>query len=166
MYMTEKQEQILKKYIKKMLLEDANNRLEGSTTLTYELQKPANQAFPIGADEMEKIKEAIKIRYPKLTSFDAKEAPNTNPKQYLEIVFEATGTPTNFYFTIRKIKNKTNNNQFLYSIWFVPFIQKADIDKPGAVIQVEGSPFDNSAPRPTFLSTVYNFFTDALLLNK
>lgn len=164
--MTEKQKYLLKKYIKKVLTEDVNNQLEGETTLTFELQKNYNKPYPIGIQEMEKIKEAIKSRYPSIQSFDAKEIPNTEPKQYTEISFEVNITPDNFYFVIRKIVNPKNTTQYKYSIWFVPFKQRADIDKPGAVTQKEGDPFDKNVNIPNFLSNIYDFFTDALLMNK
>ena len=142
-----------------------NVQLPGESTLTYELQKGINKPYPIGEQEMEKIKEAIRFRYPSMNSFDAKEIPNTEPKKYMEISFEKSGTPTNFRFVIRKVVNPQNSSQYKYVMWYVPFNQREDIDKPGAVEKKEGSPFDKNVNIPNFLSDIYEFFIQALLMN-
>lgn len=164
MYMTEKQKQLLKRYIKKVLLE--NMLLESSyvetkeaddTNLTAVLQKGHNRPYPIGPQELEKIKEAINHVYHNISSVDFTN--NT-------IQFEVNQPPTNFHFAIRKIANPANSNEYKYTMWYVPFTQREDIDKPGAVFSRSGSPFDKNANIPNFLSNIYNFFTDALLMNK
>lgn len=167
MYMTEKQKKLLKRYIKKVLLEAVVLKIKspGESTLTYELQKGINKPYPIGVQEMEKIKEAIRFRYPSMNSFDAKEISNTDPKKYTEISFETSGSTTNFRFVIRKVINPQNTSQYKYVMWYVPFNQREDIDKPGAVEKKEGSPFDKNVNIPNFLSDIYEFFIQALLMN-
>ena len=159
MYMTEKQTQILKKYIKKVLLESETIQTKEAddTNLTAILQKGYNRPYPIGPQELEKIKEAISHVFSNITSVDFTN--NT-------IEFEVNKTPTNFHFVIRKVVNAKNFNQYIYVMWYVPFTQREDIDKPGAVLKKAGSPFDKKVNIPNFLSNIYNFFTDALLMNK
>lgn len=162
--MTEKQKQSLKRYIKKILLE--NMLLESSfietkeaddTNLTAVLQKGHNRPYTIGPQELEKIKEAINHVYSNINSVNFTN--NT-------IQFEVNQSPTNFHFSIRKIANPQNSGEYKYTMWYVPFTQREDIDKPGAVFSRSGSPFDKKANIPNFLSNIYNFFTDALLMNK
>lgn len=162
--MNEKQKQSLKQYIKKVLLE--NMLIESSyvetkeaddTNLTAVLQKGYNRPYTIGPQELEKIKEAIKHVYSNISSVDFTN--NT-------IQFEVNQSPTNFHFAIRKIANPQNSNEYKYAMWYVAFTKREDIDKPGAVFSRSGSPFDKNANIPNFLSNIYNFFTDALLMNK
>lgn len=157
---------ILKYYLRKKLEENALTiTLPGETTLTAELQKGINQPNPIGQQELEKIKEAIKVRYPEMNSFESKEISNSNPRLYSEISFEKSGTPTNFKVVIRKIANPTNRTQFKYAMWYVPFNEREDIDKPGAVQKKESDPFDAQTDISSFLNTIYEFFLKALLMN-
>jgi hypothetical protein len=158
MYMTEKEKQILKQYIKKVLLESEvyDEEMPGETSLTYELQKNINKPFPIGQQEFEKIKEAIKYRYPNISSIDFTN--NT-------IQFDKQGSPNNFHIIIRKVSNPQNSNQYRYVMWYVPFNKREDIDKPGAVRKKTASPFDKNVNIPHFLSDIYEFFIQALLMN-
>ena len=157
--MTEKEKQILKKYIKKVLLESETIQTKEAddTNLTSILQKGYNRPYPIGPQELEKIKEAIKKVYNNITSLEFTN--NT-------IEFEVNNPPTNFHFVIRKVSNPKNSNQYQYVMWYAPFTQREDIDKPGAVFKKTASPFDKNVNIPNFLSNIYNFFTDALLMNK
>ena len=70
--MTEKEKQILKKYIKKVLLESETIQTKEAddTNLTSILQKGYNRPYPIGPQELEKIKEAIKKVYNNITSLE------------------------------------------------------------------------------------------------
>lgn len=157
--MTENQKQILKKYIKKVLLESETIQTKEAddTNLTAILQKGYNRPYPIGPQELEKIKEAINHVYNNITSVDFTN--NT-------IEFEVNKSPTNFHFVIRKVANPKSANQYQYVMWYVPFNQREDIDKPGEVLKKSASPFDKNVNISNFLSNIYNFFTDALLMNK
>ena len=154
--MTEKQKQLLKEYIKKVLLESEvfDEELPGETTLTFELQKPINKPFPIGEQEFEKIEEAIKK-----SSISTVDFTNNT------IEFDKQGSPTNFHIVIRKVSNPRNSNQYMYVMWYVPFNQRADIDKPGKVRRRLSSPFDKNVNISKFLSIIYNFVIGALLMN-
>jgi hypothetical protein len=50
-------------------------------------------------------------------------------------------------------------------MWYVPFNKREDIDKPGAVRKKTASPFDKNINIPNFLSYIYEFFIQALLMN-
>lgn len=156
--MDQKQRAILKKYIRKILLESEvlDMQLPGETALTYELSKAINRAYPIGQQELNKIKEAIKHLYPNINSIDFKNN---------EITFDKQGSPKNFHITIRKVINAQSSGQFKYVMWYVPFIEREDIDKPGEVHKKEMSPFDKNISIPNLLSDIYEFFTTALLMN-
>ena len=162
--MTEKDKQLLKRYIKKVLLENAlvessyvETQEADNTNLTAVLQKGNNRPYPIGPQELEKIKEAINAVYHNINSIDFTN--NT-------IQFEVNQSPTNFHFAIRKVANPQNLNEYKYVMWYVPFTQREDIDKPGAVFSRSASPFDKTTNISNFLSNIYNFFIDALLMNK
>jgi len=156
--MTEKQKQLLKQYIKKVLLESEvfDIKLPAETSLTYELQKGINKPYTIGPEEFAKIREAIRYRYPSISTIDFTN--NT-------IQFDKQGTPNNFHIVIRKVTNPQNSNQYKYVMWYVPFNQREDIDKPGAIHKKEGGPFDKNVNIPNFLSDIYEFFIQALLMN-
>ena len=162
--MTKKVEKntIIEKYIKHkikcLLLESQaiDVQAPGSSTLTFELNKPSNHAFPIGAGEKSKIQQAVKKVYPALASIDV----NKN-----EIVFDKEGTPSNFHIVIRKISNLPKSNQFKYVMWYVPFKVREDIDKPGNVNKKESDLFDKNVSSTELLNIVYNFLVEALLMN-
>jgi hypothetical protein len=152
------QRELLKKYIKKVLLESEvlDIKLTGEASLTYELRKPINKSYPVGNQELNKIKEAIKYRYPDLNTIDFKNN---------EITFDKQGSPTNFHIVIRKVSNPQNLNQFKYVMWYVPFTEREDIDKPGQVHKKESNPFDKTITASNLLSDIYEFFINALLMN-
>jgi hypothetical protein len=156
--MDQKQRQILKTYIKKILLESEvlDMEMPGETALTYELNKGYNRALPIGPEELSKIKEAIKFRHPNVSSVDV----NNN-----EITFDKQGNPNNFHIVIRKVAVPQNRSQYKYIMWYVPFTEREDIDKPGMVHKKEGPLFDRSIDKTKLLDDIYEFFTKALLMN-
>lgn len=158
MYMDQKQKQILKNYIKKILMESEvlDIGMPGETALTYELQKSINRPYPIGPQEFAKIKDAIHYRYPNIRTIDFTN--NT-------IEFDKQGSPKNFHIVIRKVANPRNANQYKYIMWYIPFVEREDIDKPGAVHKKEGNPFDKNINIPALLSDIYEFFIQALLMN-
>ena len=103
-----------------------------------------------------KIKEAIHFRYPSIHTVDFKN--NT-------IEFDKQGSPNNFHIVIRKIANAQNSGQYKYVMWYIPFVEREDIDKPGAIHKKESNPFDRNMSIPVLLSDIYEFFTQALLIN-
>lgn len=158
MYMTNTQRIVLKQYIKKIILESEvlDVSLPGETALTYELQKQINRPYIIGPQEFAKIREAIRYRYPNISTIDMSN--NT-------ITFDKQGSPQNFHIVIRKVRVAKNQNQYQYVMWYVPFVEKEDIDKPGAVHKKEGNPFDKNINISALLSDIYEFFLQALLMN-
>jgi hypothetical protein len=157
--MNQKSKAILKRYIRHVLLQESqalDTHAPGNASLTFELAKSANRALPIGPGELDKIKSAIKHVYPEISSIDT---------QNTQIVFDKQATPNNFHIVIRKIRNSPNVNQFKYVMWYVPFVETEDIDKPGSVHKKESSPFDNKITRAQLLSNIYDFFVNALLMN-
>jgi hypothetical protein len=127
------------------------------TNLTAVLQKDITDHIQSVLKNLKKIKEAIKHVYKNVSSIDFTN--NT-------IKFEVNNTPTNFHFTIRKVINPQNTNQYRYVMWYVPFDSRENIDTPGTVFKREASPFDKNVNIPNFLSNIYNFFIKALLMNK
>ena len=148
----------LLKYIKKIILETAGTSFETSegTSLVAELNKPINKPFPIGNEELDRIKKAIFERYPDKKTVDFKN--NT-------ITFSINGMPSNFYFVIRKVEDVPNVNQFKYVIWYVPFKEKEEIGMPGKTLKKESDPFDKTVKMQNLLDLLGEFVTDGLLTN-
>ena len=150
-------------YIKQAVLTQLNEsdaidmKCPGNASLTYELAKPANKGLSIGPNELEKIKQAVKHSNPSIHTFEFSNN---------QLEFDKTGSPNNFHIVIRKVRNSPHPNQFKYVMWYVPFVEREDIDKPGEVHRKETTPFDNKITKSDLLKLIYNFFEDALLMNQ
>jgi hypothetical protein len=158
--MDEKQRNLLKEYIKKIILESDVLDIQStdSTALAGELNKPANKGFPIGSQEKNQIETAIKKRDSKMSSFQADAQKN-------QITFEINQGSNNFYYVIRKTEDPIEKGQFKYILWYAPFKQREDIGKPGNVQRKESDRFDIHISPADLMSLVYNFVVKALLMN-
>jgi hypothetical protein len=151
---------ILKKYIRRILLESDVVDIESGedVALASELNKPANKGFLLNKEEISQIETAIKSRDPKISSFEVDLKQN-------QIVFDRNISNNNFHYVIRKTKNQMSPNEYKYTMWYAPFKNREDIGKPGNVNKKESDKFDINIDSSTLLSVLYNFITNALLMN-
>jgi hypothetical protein len=152
---------LLSLYVKKLLPEKfaiigVSRRLLSREEFRQFVRDEINIKFGQYREELSKIKEAIKFRHPNVSSVDV----NNN-----EITFDKQGNPNNFHIVIRKVAVPQNRSQYKYIMWYVPFTEREDIDKPGMVHKKEGPLFDRSIDKTKLLDDIYEFFTKALLMN-
>lgn len=151
----------IKNYIKSLLVESDVLDVDsmGETTLTAELSKPKNIGYAMSSDEISQITSAIKKRDSKIKSIKYDQTKK-------EMVLSMSPAGTNFYCVLRKINaDQTDPSSFMYVLWYVPFDQREDIDKPGKVERRESSVFSSSFNPAEVLSIAYNFMYNALLMN-
>jgi hypothetical protein len=158
MYMDIRKKIIIKNYIKRLLKESDAIAVTTTdkTTILSQLKKNEYKPMKLGTLEIDTIKSAIK-------SIDKDK--DTIVINNDTIRFTLSGSPVNFDFTLRKIKNPGSEDEFKYILWRVPFKTESGLGTAQKIDPIFSDSFDNQIEPTRLISILNSFMKKALLKN-